>query len=104
MLCSALGSAAALAADWQGEEVQRDGVLTIVNPENPSGGAVEIELEELWRVGGDDEDVLFGVIAQLVVDDAGDVYLLDGQLSEVQVFCLTREGQEFGSFVIGLAR
>jgi hypothetical protein len=106
MLCSALGSAAALAADWQGEEVQRDGVLTIVNPENPSGGAVEIELEELWRVGGDDEDVLFGVIAQLVVDDAGDVYLLDGQLSEVQVFSrdgewlrtLGREGEGPGEF------
>ena len=97
------------AGEWKGEEVQRDGTLYVLNPAEPSGGEVEIELEELWRVGGEDEDVLFGVISQLVVDDAGNVYLLDGQLSEVQVFSpegewlrtIGREGEGPGEFRSG---
>jgi len=106
VLMGSLTSSVAFSADWQGEEQQRDGVLTIVNPEQPSGGDLDIDLEELWRVGGEDEEVLFGVIAQLVEDDAGNIYLLDGQLSEVQVFSrdgewlrtIGREGEGPGEF------
>ena len=50
--------------------------------------------------------MLFGVIAQLVEDDAGNIYLLDGQLSEIQVFSrqgewlrtIGREGEGPGEF------
>ncbi|MFN2370323.1 MAG: hypothetical protein ABR506_04115 [Candidatus Krumholzibacteriia bacterium] len=45
-----------------------------------------IALQEQWRIGGDDEDVLLGIVTRVLVDDANNIYLLDQQLSEVQVF------------------
>ncbi len=46
-----------------------------------------MELEELWRIGGaDDEDNLLGVIHEVNQDENGNIYLLDIQLMEVQVF------------------
>ncbi len=45
-----------------------------------------VQLEELWRVGGDDEeDILLGMVATGVLDDQGNMYLLDTQLSQVLV-------------------
>ena len=44
-----------------------------------------VELVEQWRLGEDDEDVLLGVITGAVVDAAGQVYLIDRQLSQVLV-------------------
>jgi hypothetical protein len=87
-------------ATMAGEVTVVDGVTHVSNPAEPPGGVVDLELEELWRRGGEDDDVLFGVIIQALVDDEGNVYLLDGQLSEVQVFSpdgeflktLSREG------------
>jgi len=67
----------------------------------PSGGTETLQLEELWRRGGEDDlDVLFGVITQVAVDSDGSIYLLDAQLSHVEVFSpdgehlatLSREG------------
>ena len=70
-----------------GEEVMQDGILHIVNGSTPSGGIQTMELEELWRIGGeDDEDVLLGIITRALVDQENNIYLLDQQLSEVQVF------------------
>lgn len=55
-----------------------------IAPESPSQRTVQ--LEELWRVGGeDDEDILFGVVASGALDAQGNVYLLDTQLSQVLV-------------------
>ncbi len=69
------------------EKVTEDGVLHLKNGTEPSGGVQDMELEELWRIGGeDDEDVLLGIISRVLIDDEGNIYLLDGQLSEVQVF------------------
>lgn len=49
-------------------------------------------LEEIWRIGGeDDEDILLGVIVDGVRDDSGQVYLLDNQL--VQVLVISPEGE-----------
>jgi len=46
----------------------------------------EVPLEELWRIGGeDDEDVLMGVIFDSKVDADGNTYLIDRQLSQVLV-------------------
>lgn len=73
-------------SEWKGTEVQVDGVLHVRNPEAPSEGVRDLEMRELWRVGGDDEDVLFGVIAQLVEDHEQNIYLLDSQLHQIQVF------------------
>jgi len=47
-----------------------------------------IALERLWTLGGESEaeGEVFGLIADLAVDGAGRVYLLDSQLSELHVF------------------
>jgi len=44
-----------------------------------------VELVEQWRIGDDEDDVLLGVITHVEVDAAGQVYLVDRQLSQVQV-------------------
>ena len=94
-----------LAADWKGEIAVRDGVTHVVNPESPVE-EMTVTLKELWRVGGDDEEILFGVISQLLHDDDGNVYALDSQLSEIRVFSASgqllrsigREGEGPGEF------
>lgn len=59
----------------------------IENSATPAEGLARVELEELWRIGGeDDEDNLLGVIDRVLTDDDGNIYLLDIQLAEVQVF------------------
>ena len=66
----ALAPAMALAGDWKGSEENLDGVLYVKNPEAPVEAPTEIELEELWRIGGyDDEDNIFGVIVAMMVDE-----------------------------------
>jgi hypothetical protein len=52
----------------------------------------EVTLEEVWRLGGEDEeDVLLGMIGRGQRDAEGRVYLLDNQLSQVLV--LDPEGE-----------
>ena len=83
-----------------GEEVLIDGVPHVRNPSEPPGGSQTITVEELWRVGGEDDEVFFGVVAQVLADDQGNLYVMDSQLSEVHVFSaegehlrvLSREG------------
>jgi hypothetical protein len=75
---------------------QRDGVPYNSYTSDSHGGRVDLELDELWRVGGDAEDgVLFGVITKALIDDENNVYLLDGQLSQVQVF--SPNGEHLGT-------
>jgi len=90
-----------------GEEVMKDGVLHVVNGSEPSGGTQTMHLEEIWRVGGeDDEETVFGIINKVLIDDANNIYLLDAQLSEISVFSpegelintLGREGEGPGEF------
>ncbi|MFH1754456.1 MAG: 6-bladed beta-propeller [Candidatus Latescibacterota bacterium] len=98
----------AQAADWKGEEVQKDGVLHVLNPNKAVEPAKTVELKELWRVGGDtdDEDEFFGVIGTILTDKKGNVYLLDSQLSQVKIFSqsgefirnIGREGEGPGEF------
>jgi len=62
-------------------------VPVTTNSDTPAEGLQEVQLEELWRIGGDDdEENLLGVIDRVLADDDGNVYLLDIQLVEVQVF------------------
>ncbi len=97
VLC-ALGALPALAA----EEAVIDGVTHVRNGAEPRDGVQTLELEELWRVGGiDDEENIFGLITRVIADEEGNVYLLDTQLSQVNVFTpdgefshtLSREGE-----------
>jgi hypothetical protein len=83
------------------QEVVVDGVPHVRNSDTPRDGVRTVELEELWRVGGDEGEFLFGMIGQVLQDDAGDIYVLDRRLSEVLVFSpegeyvrtLSREGE-----------
>jgi len=69
-----------------GETVQVDGVPHVRNGADPAQGHETVRLEELWRAGGPDDDVIFGLITQVRTDEAGDIYLLDSQLCEVTVY------------------
>jgi hypothetical protein len=103
LLLLALSNANTAAA---GEKSTIEGVLHVHNGATPSSGTETIALEELWRVGGDDEEILFGLVAQALVDDDNNVYLLDSQLSQVEVFTadgehlktLGRQGEGPGEF------
>jgi hypothetical protein len=62
-------------------------VPVVTNGDVPADGLLKVQLEELWRIGGEeDEENLLGVIDRVLVDDDGNIYLLDIQLVEVQVF------------------
>lgn len=97
-----------LAAGWKGSLETRDGVEYVRNPGQPMMDPVTITLNELWRIGGfsEAEEEFFGVIKTIRVDENGDVYLLDSQLSEVRVFSprgeflrtMGREGDGPGEF------
>jgi len=82
------------------QEVDQDGVPHIMNETTPSEDGVTVELEEVWRHGGEDDEDFYGMISQCVVGDDGTIYLLDTRMSEVPVYSpdgerlttLSREG------------
>jgi len=78
-----------------GNEVTIDGVVHVQNGAVPSQGVETLELEELWRVGGEDDDTVLGVVVHALTDDEGKVYLLDMQLS--QVIVISPEGEMIGT-------
>lgn len=94
------------AGDWKGQEVTEEGVLHVKNPAVGMEKPTTIELEEMWRVGGYDDDEIFGVIASIIVDEQGTFYMLDGQLNEIKVYgndgeylrTIGREGEGPGEF------
>ncbi|HKK70199.1 MAG TPA: hypothetical protein VKA86_03215 [Candidatus Krumholzibacteria bacterium] len=53
------------------------------NPSTPPAGRTARDATELWRVGGYDEDFLFGIVGSAAVAGDGTTYLLDEQLSEI---------------------
>jgi hypothetical protein len=74
-----------------GQETIEDGILHVRNIAEPAQGREALELEELWRIGGDDDELFFGLVGQVRVDEAGNILLLDEILS--QVFVLNQEGE-----------
>jgi YD repeat-containing protein len=104
-----LMSAATAIAAWDGQVTETDGVTTVINPEAPAMGVVQQVLEEQWRRGGDDDEIFFGTIGEFLHDADGNLYLLDGQLSEIQVFdpegehlrTIGRQGEGPGEFQNG---
>jgi len=61
-------------------------VFHVRNGAAPRGGVESLQLKELWRAGGEDDEIFFGLITKIDVDAAGNVYVLDAQLSTVQVY------------------
>ncbi len=76
-------------------------VPRLIDDDGPARGARLLEMEERWRVGGEDGDLIFGRIVDVDMDEAGNVYVLDNQLCRVCVFSadgehtgdLSREGE-----------
>ncbi len=57
------------------------------NGPEPAQPVETMPMEELWRIGGlDDDENLLGVVNKVFADDEGLLYLLDIQLTEVQVY------------------
>jgi hypothetical protein len=88
------------------EESIVDGVVHVSNGAEPAEGVQTVHMEELWRVGGaDDEETIFGVINRILTDDRN-IYLLDFQLAQIWVFShagepagtLGHEGEGPGEF------
>jgi len=96
------------AGTFQGKVTTANGVQTVTSPATGFAAAATVKLPELWRVGGDidDEENLFGVIADIDIDAQGNVYLLDSQLSELKIYngdgellrSIGREGEGPGEF------
>ena len=74
---------------------------TIMKNTEPALPPVALELEELWRRGGEDDEVMIGLPVEALSDEEGRVYLADQQLCQVFVFdaegelvkTLSREGE-----------
>jgi len=63
----------------------------IVKNTEPALPPTTLSLEEVWRVGGEEDDLLFGTVTETAVDQDGNVYLLDSQLC--QVIVISPEGE-----------
>ena len=87
LLAAAILSAAAAVAvpEWQGTVDEEDGWQVVNNPAEPMEDDQVIRPQEIWRFGDDEEDLLFGLIEDAVVDEEGNAYLLDTVLSSVLV-------------------
>lgn len=106
-IAAVLSAAPVLAATWAGKEITKDGVLHVMNPSQPVEAPTTVAPQELWRAGGDDEDdTIFGVLRDIAIDRSGNVYLLDVQMNQIQVFdrdgkflrSIGREGEGPGEF------
>lgn len=91
LAASLLGALIALPGFAAAEEVTKDGVLWVENGTEPTQGRREVQLEEIWRVGGEDSEDFFGLITDAVFDDEGNLYLLDTRLAEVPVYSMDGE-------------
>ncbi|MEZ4386158.1 MAG: 6-bladed beta-propeller [Candidatus Krumholzibacteriia bacterium] len=58
----------------------------VMNGPEPRDGVHELKLEEVWRHGGEDDDIFFGLVSSVATDPDGNLYVLDSQLAQVMVF------------------
>ncbi len=61
-------------------------VRHVHNGTTPRDGLQTVVLEELWRVGDDEDDVFFGRVPRVETDKQGNIYILDTQLCQVSVY------------------
>lgn len=57
-----------------------------MDKDGPTHGVQKLQLRELWRAGGTDEEVIFGRITDFKLHPDGCLYVLDNQLCQVMVF------------------
>jgi hypothetical protein len=56
------------------------------NGAEPAEGLKVVGMTELWRAGGPDDEIFFGTLGAVRADADGNIYILDSQLSEIQVY------------------
>ena len=109
LLLALLMPAGASAQDkWKGTIVKEGEVTVVRNPKEPLNKTPVLELKEELSIGGSNaqDDHAFGLIQDVVVDDAGSIYVLDQRNSQVKVFdasgkyvrTIGRQGQGPGEF------
>jgi hypothetical protein len=81
-----IGTSAAPLEARPAETLLLNGIPHVRNPAQPLRGTRTLHLEEQWRAGGEENEILFGVIADVVSDSLGRLYLLDRQLCQIFVF------------------
>ena len=69
-----------------GDSVMIDGVEHVRNSSTPRDGVQDLQLKELWRAGGEDDDTFFGLVPRVAADPQGNVYILDSQTCHVYVY------------------
>lgn len=57
----------------------------VVHSSAPQQPSRRLRFEEDWRLGGEDSELLFGLMVGATADSAGNVYLMDQQLNQVTV-------------------
>ncbi len=62
-----------------------------IDEDGPALGVKQLALRELWRAGGEDEDIIFGRITDLKMQADGTLYILDNQLCHV--VAISAEGE-----------
>ena len=61
--------------------------VTIKNGAKPANGVQKMQMEEMWRIGGaDDEENFFGLVTQAERGPDGLIYVMDAQLCQVFVY------------------
>ena len=78
----------------------------VANPDRPVNGVATCSLDELWRRGGEQDELFFGLVVQACAAPTGEIFLLDAQLNEVLVLSpagdllrtIGREGEGPGEF------
>ena len=88
VLFASLSLLASPQAEWKGTVVKEGDVTVVKNPREPLSKTPILELKEDLSIGGPDAqgDDVFSQARQVVADDAGTMYVLDEQASDVKVF------------------
>ncbi len=93
---------------WQGTITDEDGIRTVSNPDVPLYGEISWELETELVLGSDesDENTLFHEARRMLVDPAGNMYVMDAGNFRIQKFdpqghhllTIGKQGQGPGEF------
>jgi hypothetical protein len=107
-LWASCGTSESPGGRWRGTVTEENGVRTVLNPEDPVYGEMELELETELDLGDntDDDNTIFFEAQRLDVDEAGNIYVVDTGNHRIQKFdaegrfvlSIGKEGQGPGEF------
>jgi hypothetical protein len=84
-LIASLSVPAGATAEWAAVQSAEEGIPVLTNPATPRDGAATESATELWRWGADEDDPLIARIADAIVDEDGNTYVLDANMSQIHV-------------------